>query len=165
MATLDQVDTIVIVMMENRSFDHMLGYLSHPDFGKRPDVDGQRNDPAWLARFTNAHGGIRQAPFHAKQLDMTDDPKHERESFKVQFGADFRPGAPYPMTGFMNNRRDARGDGVLDSTRNSYHEVSCRALWHLRQLVRADPHEYPAEPPDGRWAALPGSTGPLARLS
>ena len=28
MATLDQIDTIVIVMMENRSFDHMLGYLS-----------------------------------------------------------------------------------------------------------------------------------------
>lgn len=27
-------------MMENRSFDHMLGYLSHPEFGGRPDVDG-----------------------------------------------------------------------------------------------------------------------------
>ena len=25
MATLDQIDTIIIVMMENRSFDHLLG--------------------------------------------------------------------------------------------------------------------------------------------
>src|SRR2546423_808319 len=28
MALLDPVKTLVIVMMENRSFDHMLGYLS-----------------------------------------------------------------------------------------------------------------------------------------
>ena len=25
---LDQIKTIVVVMMENRSFDHMLGYLA-----------------------------------------------------------------------------------------------------------------------------------------
>jgi len=25
---LDLVDTVVVLMMENRSFDHMLGYLS-----------------------------------------------------------------------------------------------------------------------------------------
>lgn len=28
MAGIDQIKTIVIVLMENRSFDHMLGYLS-----------------------------------------------------------------------------------------------------------------------------------------
>ena len=28
MAKLDPIKTIVVVMMENRSFDHMLGYLS-----------------------------------------------------------------------------------------------------------------------------------------
>jgi len=29
---LSLIDTIVIVMMENRSFDHLLGYLSLPDW-------------------------------------------------------------------------------------------------------------------------------------
>lgn len=34
------VDTVVVVMMENRSFDHLLGFLSHELFDARPDVDG-----------------------------------------------------------------------------------------------------------------------------
>jgi len=46
MITLQQlqglVDTIVVVMMENRSFDHMLGFLSHEAFDGRPDIDGLR---------------------------------------------------------------------------------------------------------------------------
>ena len=37
---LNRIDHFVFVMMENRSFDHMLGYLSHPDFSDRGDVDG-----------------------------------------------------------------------------------------------------------------------------
>src|SRR5438552_2716672 len=103
MAVLDLIDTIVVVIMENRSFDHMLGYLSHPDFGKRPDVNGQRAEQRWLDCFTNEWNGKRQAPFHATPRDMADDPRHERENFCLQFGADFKPGAPYPMNGFMRN--------------------------------------------------------------
>jgi phospholipase C len=37
---LKQIDTIVIVMMENRSFDHVLGFLSHESYDGRTDVDG-----------------------------------------------------------------------------------------------------------------------------
>jgi phospholipase C len=103
MAILDLIDTIVVVVMENRSFDHMLGYLSHPDFGKRPDVNGQKADQNWRDRFTNECNGRRQAPFHATRLDVSDDPRHERENFRLQFGADFKPGVPYPMNGFMKN--------------------------------------------------------------
>jgi phospholipase C len=39
-ANLQKVDHIVILMLENRSFDHMLGYLSLS--GRRPDIDGLR---------------------------------------------------------------------------------------------------------------------------
>ena len=42
---LSQIDHIVVVMLENRSFDHMLGYLSLPASvgGRaRTDVDGLR---------------------------------------------------------------------------------------------------------------------------
>ena len=37
---LDRIDHLVFIMMENRSFDHMLGYLSHPSFAARTDVAG-----------------------------------------------------------------------------------------------------------------------------
>jgi hypothetical protein len=42
---LANFDHIVVLMMENRSFDHVLGYLSKEgdkDGKKRPDVDGLR---------------------------------------------------------------------------------------------------------------------------
>jgi phospholipase C len=55
MTDLNQIETIVIVLMENRSFDHMLGYLSHPQYGNRAKVEGQRSDAGWLAQFTNEH--------------------------------------------------------------------------------------------------------------
>jgi phospholipase C len=37
---LANIDTIVIAMMENRSFDHLLGFLSHEWYDGRKDVDG-----------------------------------------------------------------------------------------------------------------------------
>ena len=41
MGNLDGIDTIVIAMMENRSFDHLLGFLSHESFpDRRADVNG-----------------------------------------------------------------------------------------------------------------------------
>ena len=52
MAKLSDIQTIVVVMMENRSFDHILGYLSLPPFN-RTDVDGLKINPAWLAQYTN----------------------------------------------------------------------------------------------------------------
>lgn len=37
---LDSIDTIVVVMLENRSFDHVLGFLSHESFDGRTDING-----------------------------------------------------------------------------------------------------------------------------
>jgi phospholipase C len=34
------VDTVVVVMLENRSFDHALGFLSHEQYDGRSDIDG-----------------------------------------------------------------------------------------------------------------------------
>ncbi|MCA1708510.1 MAG: hypothetical protein LC808_36620 [Actinobacteria bacterium] len=33
-----RIEHVVVLMLENRSFDHMLGFLDHPD----PDFDGRR---------------------------------------------------------------------------------------------------------------------------
>ena len=59
---LDQIKTIVVVMMENRSFDHMLGYLALEKGWE--NVDGVKpNDPTWIARTTNKYKGQSYAPF------------------------------------------------------------------------------------------------------
>jgi phospholipase C len=57
------VDTIVLVMMENRSFDHVLGFLSHEDFDARTDIDGlHRAGPAFDWSNADAAGN----PFSPK---------------------------------------------------------------------------------------------------
>ena len=50
---LADIDTIVIAMLENRSFDHMLGYLSLP-WGNGPEgLEGLKADPDWRASVAN----------------------------------------------------------------------------------------------------------------
>jgi phospholipase C len=44
-ANLQKIDHIVVLFPENRSFDHMLGYL--PLTGGRADIDGLRPGRAW----------------------------------------------------------------------------------------------------------------------
>ena len=53
---LERIDHIVVVMLENRSFDHMLGYLSLGGTGT--DVDGLRPG------MGNEHGGRRHEVHH-----------------------------------------------------------------------------------------------------
>lgn len=100
MANLDQIQTIVVVMMENRSFDHMLGYLSLPPLN-RADVDGQSTDPTWLARFTNTDKGQAQQPFlstNPYSLPNKFDPPHERPYVAQHLGK--LQGSQFPMNGF-----------------------------------------------------------------
>ena len=102
MNDLTRIKTIVLVMMENRSFDHMLGYLSLPPF-KRPGVDGQSLDPAWLAKFTNSDNGHPFHPFlSTNPYTMPDDfdPPHERNAVAANLGA--LTGGSYAMNGFMS---------------------------------------------------------------
>jgi len=102
MAALDPIKTIVVVMLENRSFDHMLGYLSLPPFN-RADVDGLSTDPGWLQRFTNFDNGQPIPPFLSLDpYDMPDDfdPPHERPDMALNLGA--LQGGAYPMNGFVS---------------------------------------------------------------
>jgi phospholipase C len=100
MANLDQIQTIVVLMMENRSFDHMLGYLSLPPFN-RADVDGQSVDPTWLARYTNTDKGRPLQPFlstNPYSLPGEFDPPHERPNVAQHLGT--LQNGQYPMNGF-----------------------------------------------------------------
>ena len=57
MADVNSVDTIVVVIMENRSFDHLLGYLNLPG-PNRIEVEGLQADQDWLRRRFSVRPGI-----------------------------------------------------------------------------------------------------------
>jgi phospholipase C len=89
-AALAKIEHIVVLMLENRSFDHMLGYLSLE--GGRSDVEGLK------AGMANEYGG-RSYPIH--HLDRTaflplEDPDHSGEATSVQI-------ARGAMSGFVDS--------------------------------------------------------------
>lgn len=59
---LDRIDHIVVLMMENRSFDHMLGYLSLE--GGRGDIDGLRSE------HVNLHAGKAYFAHHLQSTAL-----------------------------------------------------------------------------------------------
>lgn len=100
MPDLGSIKNIVILMMENRSFDHLLGYLS---LAGRTDIEGLSTDPGWLARFTNNDGGQAYTPFLSPNpFTMPDkfDPPHEWNNAALNLGA--AANGAYPMNGFVS---------------------------------------------------------------
>jgi len=94
-----KVDTIIILMMENRSFDSVLGYLAAS--GNRPDVRGISNlNDDNLININSAGVGIRpfwraDAPF-ASDLPHGADAVHQQLAFSPLAGT-------YLMNGFVKS--------------------------------------------------------------
>jgi phospholipase C len=99
---LDRVRHIVVLMLENRSFDHMLGYLS---LNGRSDIDGL------TAGMTNKAGGVAYPIQHltATHIPNPDwDPDHSAAATDLQIGAG-------KMDGFAESfSRTLAGRGVTD---------------------------------------------------
>lgn len=104
---LNDIQTFVIVMLENRGFDHMVGYLSLPGTGGTPPlpVDGLRDDPAWMKAVANNNAaGVPIPPF---MLDPTvqkiDDPPHDLPHIATQIATPPNSGPPADMGGFVKS--------------------------------------------------------------
>jgi phospholipase C len=101
---LTDIDTIVFVMLENRSFDQMLGYLSLDETAGRLEVDGLSSDPSWQYPLANVSRGaeypIRKVP---GAQEIRQDPPHGCESIRMQIDTPPRgPGADR-MGGFVES--------------------------------------------------------------
>src|ERR1700749_1431615 len=98
--SLSEIDTIILVMMENRSFDHMLGYLSVD--GSLP-VDGIQKDPAWSEKYANVgpSGSIRPYELGASEQSFA-DPQHDEVSISLQINSGTAGGAAQ-MGGFVSS--------------------------------------------------------------
>jgi phospholipase C len=99
---LGDIDTIVIVILENRSFDHTLGYLSLQAANPPMPLEGLRDDAAWRDRFVNFYQATPY-PLHRLGADVQtiDDPPHEQATIAMQIGTPPRPGSPDQMGGFV----------------------------------------------------------------
>jgi phospholipase C len=105
---LKDIDTFVFCMLENRSFDHMLGYLSLDDGPRKLAVDGLRSDAAWQASWRNRGDG---QPFPLKPLiasDPIEDPPHGRDKIDMQINtpAEGRPHMGGFVEAYIQSRRD-----------------------------------------------------------
>jgi phospholipase C len=93
-AGLDQLKHIVVLMMENRSFDHMLGYLKQQD-SRIDGVDGTQSNPDTTGQTAPAQ------PLARYQSQLQPDPGHHFEDVRLQIFGDPPGGAR--MQGFVKS--------------------------------------------------------------
>jgi phospholipase C len=132
-ANLQKVDNIVVLMLENRSFDHMLGYLSLE--GGRTDVDGLR------AQFANEHDGRRYPVHHLASTAIPNDPDHSADAVDPQIGGGTMDGfvASFAATLASREVQDADprpGDGLLQQRGRSGLRSSRERVRDLRSVVQ-----------------------------
>src|SRR5450432_429518 len=101
---LDALKHIVVLMMENRSFDHMLGSLK----AVNPRIDGIT---AQLANPDTTGVLVHPQPLAEFQGQLEPDPDHHFPAVDLQiFGGDTSPGRVANMQGFVksyfNQQRD-----------------------------------------------------------
>jgi phospholipase C len=96
---LAAIEHIVVVSMENRSFDHMLGYLSHRESTpRRSDIDGLTGNEE-IPLGGNVTGSPAR-PLPNPQVQFRPDPDHSFDGISLQIGSD---GA---MEGFIPSFRE-----------------------------------------------------------
>src|SRR5918912_1717265 len=137
-ANLRKIDHIVVLMLENRSFDHMLGYLSLE--AGRTDVDGLK------ASMSNSYKGKAYKVRHLQRTALTkpEDPCHGGACIAEQVSNN--------MGGFVANFAKSRPTAPhIDLVMGYYNGSDLPVYDHLaREFCVCD-----------RWfASVPGATWP-----
>jgi phospholipase C len=99
-----QIDHLVVVMMENRSFDHMLGFLKRLD----PRIDGLSGQES---NSTSAGQSIAVDDSAKPFGDLGGDPGHDFLDVNLQIFGTKTPaaGAPMTMDGFVRSYEEHAG--------------------------------------------------------
>ena len=114
MTDLSKVETIVFLMFENRSFDHMLGHLSLPNFGNRTDVEGL-TEPLERPEYENRFQGDAYYPFVLDDGVLSTDLPHGRGEVAKQLAHNAVTGA-HEMSGFVRAYFESVANQQLDDT-------------------------------------------------
>ena len=99
---LQDIKTVIILMFENRSFDHMLGHLSYENL--QPDADGLK---APLTQYENVYQGDSYNPYPiAADEELASDVPHEWNFVREQLARSPVNGE-ITMSGFVQAYADA----------------------------------------------------------
>ena len=119
LATGAKVEHIIVLMLENRSFDFMLGYLKHPNLAFPNVSDEEFNRLGPVANPTSPK--IFVTPTGTPRLELSPDHSHRgvmQQLFGVPLSTD--PGGAPSMSGFVNdyeefalNKLGTSGNGQL----------------------------------------------------
>jgi phospholipase C len=141
LTNLEKVDHIVVLMLENRSFDHMLGYLSL-EAGRR-DVDGLQPE------FANAYEGRTYPVHHLDTTALSDDPDHSARAVELQVGGGQMDGFVASFAKTLSDRGVRGAD--LGRVVGYYNAADLPVYDHLaREFAVCD-----------RWfSSVPGATWP-----
>lgn len=110
--SLGAINRFVVLMLENRSFDHMLGYMKRLN----PAIAGMDETAFNYADPVNRLNPVPVRPCRATALDF--DPRHEFEHVQEQLygpaagGGTNPPTNPAPMSGFVSSSASAGGPNV-----------------------------------------------------
>jgi phospholipase C len=125
---LNLIEHIFVVMMENRSFDHMLGYLDLPP----SNVDIQGIDHAVKHGYANLYQGKSYVPELRSDPAVPVDPNHEREHVRRQMQWD----ANDPMmSGFIRDYATVSRT-TPSELGNTTTQLTCQ-LWTSSQSIFA----------------------------
>jgi phospholipase C len=91
------IKTVVVLCMENRSFDHMLGFMKRIN----PEIDGLTGTESNPLSLTDPNAGVATVSDQAPYIDPA-DPGHSYQAIALQiFGSQTDTTAnPPPMSGF-----------------------------------------------------------------
>src|SRR5262245_9929050 len=100
-AGLDNLKHIVVLMMENRSFDHMLGFAQTPAW----PIDGLKTDGASFSNFDSNNVEVKASEDAGFAGDFTPDPGHSGFDTLTQiYGDPTTPVTEEPtMSGFVRS--------------------------------------------------------------
>jgi phospholipase C len=144
-----QINHFFVLMMENRSLDHMLGFLKAPDY----DIEGL--DPAALPYNADSAGNNIYASDDARPTgDLAADPNHHFEDVTEQLYGTSQPvpGQQLNMSGFVKNYQTKSGSAALGA--NIMKCFNAQSLPVLSTLAK----EYAVC--DHWFASIPGPTLP-----
>jgi phospholipase C len=101
---LDNLEHIVVLMLENRSFDHMLGSLK----AVNPNIDGVTDQ---LSNPDTTGAPIKPQPLAEFQSQLDPDPDHHFPAVDLQiFGGDTSPTRVANMQGFIKSYFNQQND-------------------------------------------------------
>lgn len=109
------IKTIVVLVMENRSFDHVLGWLKQT----RPDIDGLSGN-----EFNRLNASDPTSPkvFVSNDAVFIDsDPGHSIQAITEQiFGSNTTRSDPAPMNGFVQQAKSMDAEGMAKTVMSGF---------------------------------------------